>query len=399
MTTDTVDAECKNGHRDTYPGPSGRSIKCRKCRVGLYLKKGNARPPDATSGVWADEETHAPAATVVEDAPEHPCPECGGPQGWTPGRTALLCSECGATHLPPAVYDRTPDPEPDRAAVVALTPEQEIDARIKLEHNRTKVVMTLDRAAGQLDPAALSESRDRAEAFDTAAMLTTLRGMARSAATIGDLAMIYQRGRPALDSARWLVAQADADQEEYEEEEYEEEEYEEEEYDAAVVDAEVIESPRPALPSPQPFPALGMGWGAASGGHAYVTPRSEAYQLRQQQAEIRAQYGECETATHRTWGFPYHPLTQYRVTIPASPDPANPWYPNQTEHVADCCPRCADRIARANPETTYEVTQLWDGPNPRKSHKPAALVALAVLALAGWVWWTNRERYGYGYGW
>lgn len=407
MAGDTVTAECRNGHEDTYPGPPGRAVKCRACRVSVWLKK----PPAGMAvdaSVWADETPWQPDAIPAGEAASEPCGTCGGDQVWTPGRTALRCDSCNVVTLPAAVQDARARAAEQAAqtvrtsAVVALTPEQELDALIRFEARQNSTVSALRKAADRLkDPAAyLEDPQDRKNAADTASALRTLARLASEAQDGGRLDLIEEKATTLAPSIRWFVARLEAESEddEYEDEE-DEYEYEDDEYEdvqpGQIVPARVADSyrlPRQAALPPTAFiprspntvrtPILP----ATRDNSAYLKAQQErAANLKaQQEAEM------CE-GKHRTLGiFPYHPKVQYRLWKVEQQPYAWDGYGVPTfagsyvtspvrTHVMDGCYACMQKAAGDEPG--YEYEKLWTGPNPSMSFVPAGIVLLVVVGL------------------
>lgn len=417
MTPQTVDAECRNGHRHVYPAPAGRSVKCRtpECRVSLWLPKGrlSTAEDDADSSIWADETPWEGDASPVGEVSPEPCEDCGSDQHWTAGRTALICSHCGTVSLPATVREsaaRTRE-APSPSTAIALTPEQEIDALIAWESRQGQTIAVLRSAADRLkEPAAYLESADdRKNAAHTASALRTLARLASEAQDSERLDLIESKAASLASSVRWLTERLKVESQEIEyddDDEYDDDEYEEIEPGQSV-SARVADS----YQIPSRFPANVSRLAIPSNNDVYRRAQQERAALRAAHIKAREDSELCQ-GKHRTLGlFPYQPKMQYRLWK-INQQPAAGWdgyglptyavgYATATTpirvHVMDGCYSCMQKAAGDEPG--YEYEKLWDGSNPSMSMVPIVLAAIVGIALLVYGANVKSNRWGYdGYG-
>jgi hypothetical protein len=204
MTAERVNAECRNGHTHTYPGPAGRAVKCRDCRVSVWLKKGQARPVDGTTApaltaLWALEAPPGQLLDNAEVAPET-CLDCGGECVWEGRRTVLYCPECDQFAVPAFVVDRydqragggDSDDQGKRLelAVPEPSPAERRQATARLEGHRETTLDTVRQTMDALDVDDLGDSQARREALRWRGAMGSYATAVRAAKTSGELAEI-----------------------------------------------------------------------------------------------------------------------------------------------------------------------------------------------------------------
>jgi hypothetical protein len=408
MPPETVRAECKNGHEHDYAAPAGRAVKCKtaECRVSLGLRKGlPASEVPADESVWADETPWQGSATQAGEQAAELCGECGSVQHWTPGRTALQCSECDTVSLPLAVREsaaqvavRSQAARVSTAVALPLTPEQELDALIRFEARQNSTVSVLRDAAKRLvDPAAyLEDQGHRKQAADTASALGTLARVASQAKGLELLVLVEEKAASLADSVHWFERRLEI--EEAQEAEVVEVEYEDNEDE----DEPRALAPSSALPSTS-IPrtsllhtSLPRGSYGSITSNAYTPLTEETARKRRENEAARTAAPQCE-GKHRTLRvFPYHPKVQYRLYRVTQNPYSYAWDGNgiaTRTHVMDGCHSCMQKAAGDEPGMEY--VKLWEGTNQQMSTMPIGILFVALCCLGGLLIPTRSDGYGY----
>lgn len=315
MTGDTVETTCRAGHTRVYPGPGGRSVKCRECRVSVHLPVQRTAPRargglTALEALWASER---PPKSLLEgvDPCDDPCPKCGEPLEWEGRRTLTYCRPCDTIHFPPFVLDRheqrqAPSGKASAREVAVRGPSQaELrQAEAVLAGHRATVADGIRKALAALRSDDLPDSVIQGEAVRWHGALSSYLGHVQDAETteaLGEIREEILSLAPQFQQVAEHVRQ-ERDRQDRARRLWEEQEAEERRAIEAEKSYIAYEEPNPAplrpLPSGSTYAPTAV---MVAQGMRYLAERSEA------KRERRETVGECPFRHHR------RPIASFRM--------------------------------------------------------------------------------------
>jgi hypothetical protein len=203
MSAEIVNAECRNGHAHTYAGPDRRPVKCKTCRISVWIPKQGmaAQPADdntapTLTALWARESP--PGSTLPPDPARYPvpCSKCGGERVWEGRRTMIYCPDCHKMTIPRFVVDRFEQRQAggETSREVAVRDPSAAELRqvaAVLAGHRETMLDTIRKAVQTLDVQDLDDSPARREAVRWHGALSSYATHIRNAETTEALAEIH----------------------------------------------------------------------------------------------------------------------------------------------------------------------------------------------------------------
>lgn len=257
---------CRDGHRFPTRARGGQPVKCPTCRASVWVPTHRpagevaAGSDDSDAGEleqrWTLERT-MPAGELEPAGSD--CPECGTALVWEPGRTLLLCEQCGTSHLPAGIVRRYAELEVRQQGPTQLERAQsriaEVKTRMEFSQQKDAAVRRLRKLADFLDPDELPEESHLEDlAVNLHSNVNHLIGEIRHAQTDDEFAALNAVTNELFDTIRIYVSQFRDEhtraQQEAEEDE-EDDDSEDYEYAEVVEPARDWQAPRYPKATPQ----------------------------------------------------------------------------------------------------------------------------------------------------